>query len=118
MISSIGLTIPPNFEGLLLTLHATLFQMVFCFAFLGNDIFISDQKVKAKAIEIVLLYCLGNPKGRTSAGCFFYASHITSLLPLQTDTYIDDSVEIFLKLSMKNSTSACNYWDDFNYCFG
>ena len=32
-----------------LALHAILFQTVFCFAFLGSYIFISDQKVKARS---------------------------------------------------------------------
>ena len=40
---------PSNFEGLQLALHAILFQTVFCFAFLGSYIFLSDQKVKAKS---------------------------------------------------------------------
>ena len=32
---------------------------------------------------------------------FFYASHIRHNFSLYTDTYIDELVEIFLKLSMK-----------------
>ena len=68
---------PYNFEGLYLTLHAILFETVFCFAFLGSYIFISDQKVKAKSIRNrnCVFSSLGNPKGRT-LDHFFYASHI------------------------------------------
>ena len=39
---------PSNFEGLFLALRAMLFQTVFCFAFIGSYMFISDEKVKAK----------------------------------------------------------------------
>ena len=67
----------PDFEGLHLSLRAILFQTVFCFAFLGNYSFISDQKVKAKAVEVETAFfrSLGNPKDRT-LDHFFYASHI------------------------------------------
>ena len=39
---------PSNFEGLELALHGILFQTVYCFAFLGSDIFISDKKSQRK----------------------------------------------------------------------
>ena len=51
-------------------------------------------------MEITFFHSLGNPKGRT-LDHFFRASHIRHNFPLQTDTYTDGLVEIFLKLSMK-----------------
>ena len=86
---------PSNFEGLYLALHAILFQTVFCFAFLRSYIFVSDQKVKAKS--------------NRSRNCIFSSpwesqgSQIGSffLCFLQTDTYIDELVEMFLKLPTK-----------------
>ena len=74
MISSIGLTTQ--------LLHARLFQTVFCFAFVGNDTFISDQKLRLKAIEIeiAILHSFGNPEGRT-LDYFFHASHIRHDFP-------------------------------------
>ena len=47
-----------------------------------------------------IFHSFGNPKGRT-LDHFFHASHIRHNFPLQTDTYISELVEIFLKLSMK-----------------
>ena len=38
--------------------------------------------------------------------------HVSVITSLQADTYIDELVEIFLSLSMKNITSAFNYCDD------
>ena len=61
---------------------------------------IKKSRQKAIEIETALLYSLGNPKGHT-LNHFFYASHSRHNFPPQTDTYIDKSVEIFLKLSMK-----------------
>ena len=40
---------PSNFEIIFHVGRVTSFQTVFCFAFLGSYIFISDQKVKAKS---------------------------------------------------------------------
>ena len=37
-----------------------------------------------------------------------------SVITSPTDTYIDELVEIFLKLISDNSTSAFNYLDDFS----
>ena len=44
--------------------------------------FISDQKVNAKAIKIetAIFHSLGNPKGST-LDHFFYASHISHISP-------------------------------------
>ena len=36
--------------------------------------------------------------------------HISVITSQQPETDIDELVEIFLRLSMKNSTSAFNYW--------
>ena len=60
---------------------------------------IKRSRQKAIETEIAFFHFLGNPKGRT-LDHFFYASHVRQL-PLQTDTCIDELVEIFLKLSMK-----------------
>ena len=38
-----------------------------------------------------------------------------TLLLLEIDTYIDELVEIFPKLSMKNSTIAYTFWDEFRH---
>ena len=59
-----------------------IFQTVFCFAFLGSYIFISDKKSGQKAIEIEIAFFhpLGNPKGRT-LDYFFYAAHIRHNVP-------------------------------------
>ena len=74
----------------------------FYFAILGSYIFISDQKVKAK-----------NNRNRNCIFSFPWTSqgsHIGSFLlcftyppqfPLQTDTNINELIEIFLKLSTK-----------------
>ena len=75
----------------------------FCFAFLGSYIFIPDQNVKAKSSRNrnCIFHSFGNPKSRT-LDHFFYASHIRHNFPYKLiDTYIDELVEIFLKLSMK-----------------
>ena len=42
--------------------------------------------------------------------------YISTIISLQTDTYIDELVEICLRLSTK-SLNACNYLDDFRYFF-
>ena len=39
---------------------------------------------------------------------------LSVITSLQGDTYVDKLLGIFLKLSMKNSTNAFNYWDDFS----
>ena len=54
---------------------------------------IKKSREKAIEIETAFFHSLGNPKSRT-LDHFFYSS-------LQTDTYIDELVEIFLKLSTK-----------------
>ena len=58
------------------------FKRIFCFAFLGSYIFISDQKSRQKAIEIgtVFFHSLGNPKGHT-LDHLFYASCICHHFP-------------------------------------
>ena len=58
------------------------------------------SRQKAIEIEIAFFHSLGNPKGRT-LDHFFYASHIRHNFPYKTDDYIDELVEIFLKLSLK-----------------
>ena len=51
-------------------------------------------------IEIAFFHSLGNSKGRT-LDHFLYASHIRHNFPIQSDTYIDELVKIFMKLSIK-----------------
>ena len=52
-------------------------------------------------IEIAFFFhSLGNPKGLT-LDHFFYASHTRHNFPYNTDTNIDELVDIFLELSMK-----------------
>ena len=64
---------------------------------------IKKSRQKAIEIETAFFHSLGNPKGRT-LDHFFYASHIHHNFPtkmMPTYIYIDELVEIFLKLSMK-----------------
>ena len=61
---------------------------------------IKKSILKSIEIEIAFFHSLGNPKGRTLDN-FFYASHIRHNFPLQTDTYIDELLKIFLTLSTK-----------------
>ena len=76
--------------------------MVFCFAFLGSYIFISDQKSRQKAIEIEIAFFSFSWESQGShIGSFLLCFTFPTLLPLQTDTYIGELVKIFLKLSIK-----------------
>ena len=59
----------------------------------------SDQKVKAKSNRIAFFHSLGNSKGRT-LDHLFCASHTCHNFPHNL-VYIDELVEVFLKLSMK-----------------
>ena len=54
---------------------------------------------RQKATEIAFFHSLENPKGH-ALDHFFYASHVHHNFPnkQQTDTYIDELVEILLKL--------------------
>ena len=61
---------------------------------------INMSMLKAIEIEITFFHSLGNPKGRT-LDYFFYASHIRHDFTYKLVTYIDELVEIFLKLSVK-----------------
>ena len=63
---------------------------------------IKKSRQKAVEIKIAFFHSLGNLKGRT-LDHLFYASHIRHDFPLQTDTYINELVEIFLTLSMKTA---------------
>ena len=60
----------------------------------------APEKAKSNRNRNCIFHSLGNRKGRT-LDLFFYASHSPHGFSLQTDTYIDELVEIFLKLSMK-----------------
>ena len=92
-----------------------LFQTAFCFAFLGSYIFVSDKKVKAKSNRNRNCIISFHWESRGShIGSFLLCFRYPPQFSLQTDIYIDELVEIFLKLSMKNSTSAFNYLDDFS----
>ena len=61
--------------------------------------FIKNSRLKAIKIEIEFFHFLSNHKDRT-LDYFCYTSHVRHN-PLQSDAYIDELVEIFLKLSMK-----------------
>ena len=71
--------------------------------FLGSYIFISDQNVNGKSNRnrnCIFFILYGIP--RVTCWTISFMLHISViLLPLQTDTYIDELLEIFLKLSMK-----------------
>ena len=71
---------------------------------------IKKSRQKAIEIEIAFFHSLGNPKGRILDN-FFYASHIRHNL----DTYIDELVEIFLKLSMKTVQVHLIIWTTLGY---
>ena len=66
------------------------FKWFFCFVFLGNDIFISDRNVNAKS-------------NREIETAFFFHSlgKMSVIASLQTNTYLDELLKIFLKLSTK-----------------
>ena len=57
-------------------------------------------------IEIAFLYFLGNFKGRT-LDYFFHVLHIRHNFPLQTDTHMDELLEILLKLASKTVQVHC-----------
>ena len=79
-----------------------LFQTVFCFAFLGSYIFIFYQKVKAKSNRN--RNCIFSSPWESQGshtGSFLLCFTYLPQFPLQTDTYINEFVEIFLKLSTK-----------------
>ena len=61
---------------------------------------IKTSRQKAIEIETAFFHSIANPKSRT-LNYFVYASHIRHNFPLETDTYIDEIAEIFLKLSVK-----------------
>ena len=89
MIFSIGLT--TQFLGLVTHAVCKIISNCFYFAFLGNDILISDQKSRRKAIEIVIAFFSFSWKSQGShVGLFLLCFTYPSLLPLQPDTYIDD----------------------------
>ena len=73
---------------------------------------IKKSRLKTIEIEISFFHSLGNLKSRT-LDYFFYASRIRHNFPYKLILISMRSVEIFLKLPMKNSTSAFNHWDDF-----
>ena len=74
----------------------------FCFAFLGSYIFISDQKVKAKSNRNRnCIFSSPWESQRSHIGSFLLYSTYPPYFPLQTDTYINELVEIFLKLPTK-----------------
>ena len=60
---------------------------------------IKQLRQKAIEIEIAFFHSLENPKGRTLD--HFFMLHISVITSLPTDIYINELVEIFLKLSMK-----------------
>ena len=67
---------------------------------------IKTSRQKAIEIEIAFfdppgLIPLEIPRVARTLDHFFYASHIRHNFPLQTDTYISELVEVFLKLSTK-----------------
>ena len=70
------------------------------FLFLGS-FFISDQNVNAKSNRN--RYCIFVPLEipRVARWIISFMLHTSFITSLQTDTYIDKLLEIFLKLSMK-----------------
>ena len=74
----------------------------FCFAILGSYIFISDQNVKVKCNRNRnCIFSFPWKSQGSLIGSFLLCFTYPSQLPLQTDTYIDELVEIFLKLPVK-----------------
>ena len=55
--------------------------------------------LKATEIEIAFFHSLGSPKG--ARWIISFTLHKSVIISLQTDTYIYELVEIFLKLLMK-----------------
>ena len=89
-----------------------LFQTVFCFALVGSYIFISDQKSRQKAIEIKTPFFIPLGIPRVAHWIIPFMLHISATT--SPDTYVDELVEIFLKLPTKTVLSAFNYLDDFS----
>ena len=80
---------PFNFEGVLQTLQARLFQNI-CFMLFGNYVFISDQNVNAKCNrdrDFIFFIPFWNSKGHRFD---YFLVLVTSVrIPPQTDTLID-----------------------------
>ena len=99
MISSVGFT--TQLWGLVTHSTCKIISNGFCFVFLRNDIFVSDQNVKAKSKRNKnCLYLFSWEFQGSHVGYFFYTSHICHAFPW-THTYVDELVKIFLKLPMK-----------------
>ena len=65
-------------------------------------VFISDKKVKARNDRNRnCIFSFPRESKGSHIGSFILCFTYPSYLPLQTDTYIDELLEIFLKLSMK-----------------
>ena len=97
-----------------MTTYNIISNVVFCLAFFGGYIFISDKKSRQKALEIqsAFFHSLGNPKGRT-LDHFFSASRIRHNFPFKLipTSMISRNISEVIN---QNSTSALNYLDDFS----
>ena len=75
---------------------------------------IKKSKLKAIEIEAAFFIPLGIP--RVTCLIIFYGSHIRHSFSYKMDTYIDElGKKIFPMLSMKKSTIAYTYWDEFRH---
>ena len=95
-----------------------IIQTISCLAFLVNYIFNADLKVQANSNRNrnYIFHYLGNPKGRT-LDHFFYASHVRHNFPHKLDTFIDELVELFLKLSVKTVQMHLIIGTTLEWCF-
>ena len=74
------------------------------------------KRSRQKAIEVEIAFFFFIPLGipRVAHRIISFMLHISVITSLAIDTYIDELIEIFVKLSNENSTSAFNYLDDFS----
>ena len=79
------------------------FKWFFVFRFSEVIFSFLIKKSRLKAIDIEISFFFSFPWGSQGkhSGLFLLCVTYLSELPLQTDTYINESVEIFPKLSMK-----------------
>ena len=69
-----------------------------------------------KTIEIEISFFIPLGISRDARWNISFMLHISVITSLQTDTYIDELVEIFLKVTNEKSANAFNNWDEFICC--